>query len=189
MNMGITCATITTDEHHNTRIGVISDSSLMFLTGREGSIDFITKDLKIICDNGKSIYHLDDMGAISRRLGSNYAVNIPQLYPNYDFNFERYTLFTIKCQHSYALSRYYNFVMITPDQRSMKKHDKYYATLRKYKFIHNILLPDVTNMIFQLIMSMEIDQYYLTELNKITMPFIIDKEFKHKFINAIHDKI
>lgn len=188
--MGMMCISITSYKDHITQIGVISGSSLMYFTMNGGPKNYFTKDLKRMYNTGKSIYHPDlDLEAISKHLGFNYTANISQLYPSDNFNFERYTLITVKRKYSHAMSEYYSFVIMIPDEQSMKKHEKYYVTFHKYKFIHNILLPDITNMIFRLIMNIKIDQYYLTGLNKIKIRSGINNTFKRNFIDMIRSNI
>lgn len=191
--MGILKSIITNNTNNNNRIGMISNTSLMYFTDNSGLIEFFTHDLQRIIHKSMSINDINNMDMISQTLWFNNGADVLKLYPDINIDMSQYKLINIYhkplCYEptSYS-SGYIGFIIKLPTLNSIKCDETYYATFCKYKIILNILCLDITNIIFYVLTIVKIDNYYVTELDKFKRKFI-DNELKHKFINVMHNNI
>lgn len=174
----------------NYKIGNIPNTSLMYIIYSDTRALLITENLKVIEDCFIYISHLNNMKTISRCLGFKYVIDVSKLYPKNNFDFSEYKLTNIyyepmRSDPTWFFSGHIGFMIRIPTLNSMKHYTTYHTTFHKYKLIHTTLCLDITNYIFQIIMIVEIEEYYCTKL--INIGNKIDDKFKHKFINAIYD--
>lgn len=195
--MGIVGSYITNKHHDDDQIGMIPNTNFMYCAYQHMWTRFFTNNfkflgLRFISTYMRMRYFPQKFSICSASHVFDNVIDLSTIYPDIDINVSRYKLINI-CHPMYngrrvILSDHIGFIIKLPALNSIKCHEMCDTTFHKYKLIHNILCLDVVNFIFQIIMHINIDMYYFTELDKANLS-VIDDVFKHKFISAIHDNI